>query len=131
MKLRKIEPISTRGRSSEAYVSISKSGTFSFSKPCLEKLHMKGEKHVTFLQDEEDPQNWYMEISGEGDVKLRYYGEEKGPAVSSSSIAKQIKKSTMNDPDKTLRAKIGNPIEYEETIIYPLLIDNGTHIHRP
>ena len=130
MNLKKIKPISSRGNSLETYVSINKSGSFSFSKPCLKELNMEGNKRVDFFQDIEDSQNWYIAINDSGELKLRYYGDEKGPMVSSSSIAKQIKKSTKNDPDKTLRAKIGAPIKYGDGIVYPLLIENGSYFYR-
>ena len=67
-----------------------------------------------------------MEISGKGSLKIRYYDDgSKGPVVQCSSIAKMIKASTKNDPDKSIRALIGKPQEYEDIVVYPLLIKNG------
>lgn len=130
MKLKKIEPQTTSRQQSEPLIGIGRTGMFQFNKFSLKALHMEGDKSISFFQDQEDKQNWYMEIAGTGDLKIRYYGDSKGPCVQSSSIAKEIKLSTRNDPEKTLRVQIGKPINHGDTILYPLLIQNGSHMSR-
>ena len=127
MNLKKIEPQKHSNQSTEPLIGIAKSGQFQFNKASLKALHMEGEKHISFFQDQDDKMNWYMEISGSGDLQIRYYGEEKGPVVQSSSLAKEIKISTKNDPNKTLKVRIGKPFEHGDTVLYPLLIENGDY----
>lgn len=129
MNLVEVKPEYKRAISTESAVKIYKSGLFQFTKLCQEKLHMKG-KRASFFQDKDDPGNWYLEISVEGSLDIRIYesGEKsKGPVITCSSIAKRIKISTKNNPEDSIKALIGNAMKYKDTIVYPLLIQNGDY----
>lgn len=132
MKLKAIKSENTR--TGEPKVSIGKSGSFQFNLHFLEFLKKElstsaytvDQLYLEFYQDEEDPQNWYIwpNLESKG-LKLRVYGDAKGPMVSSSSIAARIKESTGNETDKTLSAMVGKKYTEYAMDIYPLLIKKG------
>ena len=127
MKLKRVKHETIYGSGSVPTISMAKGGGMQLNQAAQRELHLNEGKHITFFQDEEDQKNWYVEFSGEGELKLRFY-EDKGPACSSSHIAKLIKKATRNNPEKGLRALIGKPIKHEDTIVYPLLIKQGSYV---
>lgn len=121
MELIKAE--NTGSRITEPALSISSKGVFSFNKAATEKFKLI-DKHIDLLYDKKEPSNWYMKISDKGELKMRDHNDNNAKC-NSSSIASQIKDSTKNDINKTLKAKFGKPTTIDEEKYYPLLIKEG------
>lgn len=127
MKLKKIENENLRKK--EATLNVSKNGTMQFSPTAGIECDLGSDidqKGVNFYQDEEDSQNWFIEVVTEGSVKMRY-SDDYGPRGSSASIAKKIRESTCNPPDKSVRCLIGKVVNENGLKVHPLLINKGSH----
>lgn len=59
-----------------AQVSINKTGTFRFNSAAVQKLNLKPDTRIAIHQDEENPQDWYIEFNVKDGFLLREYKDE-------------------------------------------------------
>lgn len=122
MKLKSYNTTNTSGRTSKALISISKTGLFRFSKGAIDVLGIKAGDQVQFLQDEEDPENWYLEIVKKDGFPLResYNADLSGLLTNASGVRHHLFNSVAYLGAQG-RVYIGEQIENQKRTFYALI----------
>lgn len=91
MKLIKFDAINTRShRSGEATIRFHKVGLISISKQGCVDLELKAGQNISIVQDEENPEDWYLLVNDENGFTLKDYKNTGGLFMQSAFIAKSI-----------------------------------------
>ena len=78
----------SHARPGKPTINFNKKGPISISKTAVQKLNVSPETPVAFLQDEENPKDWYITVGGDKDgFKVRY--AENGACIFNSSYLSQ------------------------------------------
>lgn len=97
MKLKEFNPensVSVKGVILTPAVGInSRSGIFNFNKPACELIGVKNADRLLILQDEDDPENWYIEKAATGFVLREKIKITKGLVFFNTSVAKKLQSS--------------------------------------
>lgn len=103
-------------------LSFSKAGLISFSKDLAEKLKLEEGSKISFFYEKEKPQDWYFNISKDGDTEIRTAKDGKS-VFNAAGIRLDILKSIGMEQLAGFNVKIGGPTELEEPkmTIYPLI----------
>lgn len=122
MKLREFNAENTRNtRSGSPAIGVNqKTGIFNCNKLAAEKLHLKNNDQVAFHQDEDAPENWYIEKVKTGGFVVRT--KDEGPILfNNSALARQIGEAlSISGSYRMLVA--GEPTKVEKRNLYGLLI---------
>jgi hypothetical protein len=103
------------------YISLgSRTGLISFSKDAIIDLKLVKGTKMMLLQDRDQPKDWYLWITPEGDIEYRAYKTHSG-AFNSIALVKKIKESISNFSDKNVRIYLGQPFDDNGKTLIALL----------
>ncbi len=113
-----------KSRETGKFISVNKSGVFSFSKDLTDTIGLEEGQKIDFYQDEEKPKDWYFTIVEEGQNIIRGNGKDakyKMMMTNCSDMAKKIKTSLNFDNTKTLRVPVGLAFNENGNDYYPII----------
>ena len=115
------ETFTNVSRSTKPFIyANAKSGLLSFNKAAVKELSVNPGDQVQFHQDEETPENWYIEKVKSGGFELRAYGKRDALAFNSSMLARTIFES-VECFDKYGRMIIGESIKVGKQTFFTLI----------
>lgn len=117
MKLKKFRCEILRGQ--DLFVTINKNHQFHFSQYAAEVLELKQHNLVDFLQDEDQPSDWYMYVNNDGQFRLRK--DKERLSFQNTLLSQKIKKSLGVETHKSVSIRIGKPFEHEGMKLIALL----------
>ncbi len=124
MKLKEFnEETCTQLRSTLPSLGINfKTGLFNFNKTACDLLGLKNNDQVIFLQDEDEPQCWYVEkVKSKGFMVREKSNVSTGVLFNNSNLAKQIKENVDADSKSARILIAGKATEAEKRKLWGLL----------
>jgi hypothetical protein len=102
------------------FISLQKSGLIAFSKDAVIANALKTGSKVIFLQDNDRPKDWYIQITDDGDCELR---EMKADmlCINANCIVLAIKESLESYTDKAFRISLGKAFQEDGKTLIALL----------
>ena len=102
-------------------MSISKNGLIRFSQGAVELMAIKAGDQVQFCQDEDEPENWYVEVVKKGGFPLRdAYGNGGGLLTNASGI-KRLLFESVNYLGGSGTLPIGEQVLHPKRTFYTLI----------
>ncbi|MCA6489109.1 MAG: hypothetical protein IM551_03680 [Chitinophagaceae bacterium] len=115
------ETFTNVSRSTKPFISANaKSGLLSLNRAAVKELSVKAGDQVHFHQDEDSPENWYIEKVKSGGFELRTYGKRDALAFNSSMLARTIFES-VDCYEKYGRLIIGEPVKEGKQTFFTLI----------
>ncbi|MEI8111143.1 MAG: hypothetical protein WCH59_09155 [Chitinophagia bacterium] len=107
-------------RQAKPFISVSaKTGLFAFNRGAYELLALKSGDHVQFHQEEDSPENWYIEKVKDGGFTLREY-KETSLLINNTTLARTIFDSV--DSEKMAgRLIIGEQVKIGKQTLHTLV----------
>lgn len=137
MKLKSFNPQSVpnlRAGSDIPTVSLNySSGVMTFNKGACEFLKLKKGDQVVIHQDEEEPQDWYIQKVPEGGFELRGKTTEEFPLALAfnnatlirqiiDSVAYEVPEGVETETPKSVKVKINKPTEIKGDLYYCIIL---------
>lgn len=102
-----------------------KVGLFRFNKPATELLGLDEGDQVLFHQDEEDPENWYIEKVDKNGFEVRIKAAiGKGVLFNNTALARQIFSSVLFNGLSGKCLLAGQPTEFKKRKLFGLITSN-------
>jgi hypothetical protein len=122
MNLKTYNATNTAGsRPHKAIMSISKNGLIRFSQGAVELMDIKAGDQVQFCQDENEPENWFIEVVKKGGFPLRdAYGTGGGLLTNASGIKRHLFQS-VNYLGESGTLFIGEQVQIQKRTFYTLI----------
>lgn len=120
-------PSNGSGQSQLPRLSVSfKNGVFSINGPACDLIKVKAGDQVQLLQDEETPENWYIEKVKTGGYTLREKEGTTSPRFFNSTQLAHCIKEFLETNGKSCRVPIaGEVTEFDKRKLYGLLISGA------
>lgn len=103
-----------------SFISLQKSGLIAFSKEAVLESNLKTGSKVNFLQDNDRPKDWYIQITDDGDCELREMKDDT-LCINANSIVLAIKESLESYTDKAFRVYLGKAFQEDGKTLIALL----------
>lgn len=129
MKLKEFNPencIPEKSGKSPMISMSTKSGVFSFNRPACLLMGLKSGDHVVMHQDEETPENWYLEKVGKGKGwEIRGKADENSALLfNNAKLAREIAGSVEFKKISGRMLVAGQPTKYEKRQLWGVLTVN-------
>lgn len=110
-------------RSGEPTISLTQSGTISFSKAASQALEIEPGALIEFHQDAESLRDWYLTKSTSKEKAFILRGKADSVMLASASLVSKIKKSLeLNHIESSIRMPLAiNPTEQDDVNYYAII----------
>ncbi|MCU6767376.1 hypothetical protein OCV73_00165 [Barnesiella propionica] len=96
MKLKEFSTVGRKALNGIATISFNKKGFIGINAAAAESIGIKSGERIVFFQDEDNPEDWYFDVSPDKGALLRNHTTGKGFACNFSVVATEVLKSTKN-----------------------------------
>ena len=108
-------------RAEKPFLYISKTGLISLNKSLVDLLKLDIGDQIQFLQDEEDPQTWYLEVVNKDGFVLRDAHQKVKRLLTNSSVVVTTLFESFDELPRNVRLPIGEPITLQGRRFYTLI----------
>lgn len=99
----------------------SKSGLFTINRAACDEIGLKEGDFIQFLQDEEEPENWFIEKVKDTGFQLRGKGDEKSAlSFNNTTMVRKIFDSVAYVKEAG-RLLLGEPVKFEKRTLRTLI----------